>query len=156
MVLDCSLRKALRRQLQPASTAAALLFALKGMQLLPVARYPANSCEKLLDLAKMDTSKTLHVVEGCSFQKAYMVSNSSSNSLDPPNQALQLASYHQPILQEALHSRVDELIKQEMQDFGATDVDLKALLPEVALPVSMALLGMNYRQILYFNNKCFP
>ena len=126
------------------------------MQLLPVARYPANSLEKLLDLAKMDASKTPHLVEGFSFQKAYTVSSSSSNSLDPPNQALQLASYHQPILQEALHSRVDELIKQEMQDFGATDVDLKALLPEVALPVSMALLGMNYRQILYFNNKRFP
>ena len=53
MVSDHSLQRALRRQLWAASRATALLFALKGMQLLPVARYPANSCEKLLDLAKM-------------------------------------------------------------------------------------------------------
>jgi hypothetical protein len=54
-----------------------------------------------------------------------------------PSQTLQLASYRQPIIHDAVHDKVDELIKQEMQDFSQDGVSIRNLLPPAALPPPM-------------------
>lgn len=55
-----------------------------------------------------------------------------------------MASYHQPVLQDVLHDKMDQLIKQEMQCFHKEGVALRSLLLSAALPEPESSLGMKH------------
>ena len=58
------------------------------------------------------------------------------------------------ILQDALHDKIDDLVKQEMEDFSNA-MELKQLLPETALPVPDSVLSRyhHFLPLPFFFNK---